>query len=83
MVYLTWAVDSFPLATAGVKDETQTHTHSYYSDFNIFPSIHVDVILIEASTSDLKLFTMFKQYGYKNEMGPDVYDIHSPHVPST
>ena len=85
--YLTWAVDSFRLATAGVRDETQTHSHFCYSDFNdIFPSIQrldADVISIEASKSDMKLLTAFKQYGYKNEIGPGVYDIHSPRVPST
>ena len=84
--YLTWAVDSFRLATAGVEDKTQTHSHFCYSDFNdIFPSIQrldADVISIEASKSDMKLLTAFKEYGYKNEIGPGVYDIHSPRVPS-
>ncbi|EJD48623.1 cobalamin-independent methionine synthase [Auricularia subglabra TFB-10046 SS5] len=83
--YLTWAVDSFRLATAGVEDSTQTHSHFCYSDFNdIFPSIQrldADVISIEASKSDLKLLDAFKQYGYSNEIGPGVYDIHSPRVP--
>lgn len=85
--YLTWAVDSFRLATAGVEDSTQTHSHFCYSDFNdIFPSIQrldADVISIEASKSDMKLLAAFKEYGYKNEIGPGVYDIHSPRVPST
>jgi 5-methyltetrahydropteroyltriglutamate--homocysteine methyltransferase len=84
--YLTWAVDSFRLATAGVEDKTQTHSHFCYSDFNdIFPSIQrldADVISIEASKSDMKLLAAFKEYGYKNEIGPGVYDIHSPRVPS-
>ncbi|KAG8960597.1 methionine-synthesizing 5- methyltetrahydropteroyltriglutamate--homocysteine methyltransferase [Tulasnella sp. 419] len=84
--YLTWAVDSFRLATAGVEDHTQTHSHFCYSDFNdIFPSIQrldADVISIEASKSDMKLLSAFKEYGYKNEIGPGVYDIHSPRVPS-
>ncbi|KZS98048.1 5-methyltetrahydropteroyltriglutamate-homocysteine S-methyltransferase [Sistotremastrum niveocremeum HHB9708] len=83
--YLTWAVDSFRLATAGVEDSTQTHSHFCYSDFNdIFPSIQrldADVISIEASKSDMKLLSAFKQYGYSNEIGPGVYDIHSPRVP--
>ncbi|KAG9015453.1 methionine-synthesizing 5- methyltetrahydropteroyltriglutamate--homocysteine methyltransferase [Tulasnella sp. JGI-2019a] len=83
--YLTWAVDSFRLATAGVEDHTQTHSHFCYSDFNdIFPSIQrldADVISIEASKSDMKLLNAFKEYGYKNEIGPGVYDIHSPRVP--
>lgn len=84
--YLTWAVDSFRLATAGVEDSTQTHSHFCYSDFNdIFPSIQrldADVISIEASKSDMKLLSAFQQYGYSNQIGPGVYDIHSPRVPS-
>ena len=83
--YLTWAVDSFRLATAGVEDSTQTHSHFCYSDFNdIFPSIQrldADVISIEASKSDMKLLSAFQQYGYSNQIGPGVYDIHSPRVP--
>ena len=67
-------------------DQTQTHSHFCYSDFNdIFPSIQrldADVISIEASKSDMKLFKAFKEYGYSNEIGPGVYDIHSPRVPS-
>ncbi|KAF8914012.1 cobalamin-independent synthase [Gymnopilus junonius] len=84
--YLKWAVDSFKLATAGVSDQLQTHSHFCYSDFDdIFPSIQrldADVISIEASKSDMKLLTTFKQYGYSNQIGPGVYDIHSPRVPS-
>jgi len=84
--YLKWAVDSFKLATAGVSDATQTHSHFCYSDFNdIFPSIQrldADVISIEASKSDMKLLSAFKQFGYSNEIGPGVYDIHSPRIPS-
>ncbi|PVF99966.1 putative MET6-methionine synthase [Serendipita vermifera] len=84
--YLTWAVDSFRLATSGVEDSTQTHSHFCYSDFNdIFPSIQrldADVISIEASKSDLKVLNAFREFGYKNEIGPGVYDIHSPRVPS-
>ncbi|KAH9966071.1 cobalamin-independent methionine synthase [Russula dissimulans] len=83
--YLKWAVDSFKLATAGVSDALQTHSHFCYSDFDdIFPSIQrldADVISIEASKSDMKLLTTFKQYGYSNQIGPGVYDIHSPRVP--
>ncbi|TFK55976.1 cobalamin-independent methionine synthase [Heliocybe sulcata] len=83
--YLTWAVDSFRLATAGVSDALQTHSHFCYSDFgDIFPSIQrldADVISIEASKSDMKLLQTFKEYGYSNEIGPGVYDIHSPRVP--
>ncbi|TEB35634.1 5-methyltetrahydropteroyltriglutamate-homocysteine S-methyltransferase [Coprinellus micaceus] len=83
--YLKWAVDSFKLATAGVTDKLQTHSHFCYSDFDdIFPSIQrldADVISIEASKSDMKLLNTFKQYGYSNQIGPGVYDIHSPRVP--
>ncbi|KAG9317417.1 cobalamin-independent synthase [Chiua virens] len=84
--YLQWAVDTFKLATAGVRDDTQTHSHFCYSDFgDIFPSIQrldADVISIEFSKSDMKLLHTFKQYGYSNEIGPGVYDIHSPRIPS-
>jgi 5-methyltetrahydropteroyltriglutamate--homocysteine methyltransferase len=84
--YLTWAVDSFRLATAGVRDSTQTHSHFCYSDFNsIFSHIialDADVISIEASKSDLKLLEVFKTYKYPNAIGPGVFDIHSPRVPS-
>ncbi|KAI0053006.1 cobalamin-independent methionine synthase [Auriscalpium vulgare] len=83
--YLTWAVESFKLSTAGVSDALQTHSHFCYSDFNdIFPSIQrldADVISIEASKSDMKLLEAFKQYGYSNSIGPGVYDVHSPRVP--
>ncbi|KAG1783239.1 cobalamin-independent synthase [Suillus placidus] len=84
--YLQWAVDTFKLSTAGVTDATQTHSHFCYSDFgDIFPSIQrldADVISIEFSKSDMKLLHTFKQYGYSNQIGPGVYDIHSPRVPS-
>ncbi|KAI0650753.1 cobalamin-independent methionine synthase [Trametes meyenii] len=84
--YLSWALPSFKLATAGVTDALQTHSHFCYSDFDdIFPSIQAldaDVISIEASKSDMKLLNTFKHYGYSNEIGPGVYDIHSPRVPS-
>ncbi|KAG2077322.1 cobalamin-independent methionine synthase [Suillus decipiens] len=84
--YLEWAVDTFKLSTAGVTDATQTHSHFCYSDFgDIFPSIQrldADVISIEFSKSDMKLLHTFKQYGYSNQIGPGVYDIHSPRVPS-
>ncbi|KAI9001072.1 cobalamin-independent methionine synthase [Trametes punicea] len=84
--YLAWALPSFKLATAGVSDALQTHSHFCYSDFDdIFPSIQAldaDVISIEASKSDMKLLNTFKHYGYSNQIGPGVYDIHSPRVPS-
>ncbi|KAI0091982.1 5-methyltetrahydropteroyltriglutamate-homocysteine S-methyltransferase [Irpex rosettiformis] len=84
--YLDWATSSFKLATAGVTDALQTHSHFCYSDFDdIFTSIQdldADVISIEASKSDMKLLNTFKHYGYSNQIGPGVYDIHSPRVPS-
>ncbi|CDO71280.1 hypothetical protein BN946_scf184908.g37 [Trametes cinnabarina] len=84
--YLSWALPSFKIATAGVTDALQTHSHFCYSDFDdIFPSIQAldaDVISIEASKSDMKLLNTFKHYGYSNQIGPGVYDIHSPRVPS-
>jgi len=83
--YLKWAVDSFRLSTSGVEDDIQVHSHFCYSDFgDIFPSIQgldADVISIEASKADLKLLDVFKNHGYSNEIGPGVYDIHSPRVP--
>ena len=84
--YLKSAVTSFKLATSGVHSETQIHSHFCYSDFNdIFDSIQAldaDVISIEASKSDLKLIQGFKKFGYGAWIGPGVYDIHSPRVPS-
>ena len=84
--YLSWALPSFKLATAGVSDALQTHSHFCYSDFDdIFTSIQdldADVISIEFSKSDMKLLNTFKAYGYSNGIGPGVYDIHSPRVPS-
>ncbi|KAL0566522.1 methionine-synthesizing 5-methyltetrahydropteroyltriglutamate--homocysteine methyltransferase, partial [Marasmius crinis-equi] len=83
--YLGWAGNTFKLSTAGVRDETQTHSHFCYSDFDdIFPQIQrldADVISIEASKSDLKLLKTFAHYGYSNSIGPGVYDVHSPRVP--
>ncbi|NXD32229.1 METE methyltransferase, partial [Spelaeornis formosus] len=70
----------------GVENDIQVHSHFCYSDFgDIFPSIQrldADVISIEASKADLKLLDVFKAHGYSNEIGPGVYDIHSPRVPS-
>jgi len=84
--YLQWAIDTFLLATCCVKPTTQIHTHMCYSDFNdIFTSIKrmdTDAITIENSRSDLKLLNAFRQYGYTNGIGPGMYDIHSPRVPS-
>lgn len=83
--YLRWAVDAFLLASTGVRDETQIHTHMCYSEFNdIIESIaalDADVISIEASRSDMDLLDAFVKFKYPNEIGPGVYDIHSPRVP--
>lgn len=85
--YLKWSVDAFKLSTAGVKNSTQIHTHMCYSDFNdIIDSIaalDADVISIETSRSQMELLQCFKDFKYPNEIGPGVYDIHSPRVPTT
>ena len=84
--YLSWAVDAFRLATSCVGDETQIHTHMCYSDFNdIIESISAmdaDVISIEASRSQMELLNAFIKFKYPNEIGPGVYDIHSPRIPA-
>jgi 5-methyltetrahydropteroyltriglutamate--homocysteine methyltransferase len=84
--YLSWAVKAFRLATAGVKDETQIHTHMCYSDFNdIIGSIYemdADVISIEDSRSGGQLLESFKNFKYDRGIGPGVYDIHSPRIAS-
>jgi 5-methyltetrahydropteroyltriglutamate--homocysteine methyltransferase len=85
--YLKWAVDAFLLASTGVKDGTQIHTHMCYSEFNdIMPAIaalDADVISIETSRSDMELLQVFQEFTYPNEIGPGVYDIHSPRQPTT
>jgi 5-methyltetrahydropteroyltriglutamate--homocysteine methyltransferase len=84
--YLTWAVDAFRLASSGVRDETQIHTHMCYCEFNdIIDSIaamDADVISIETSRSQMELLDAFARFRYPNEIGPGVYDIHSPRIPS-
>ncbi|WP_439272253.1 5-methyltetrahydropteroyltriglutamate--homocysteine S-methyltransferase [Pseudochrobactrum sp. HB0163] len=83
--YLDWAVTAFRLSAAGVRDETQIHTHMCYSEFNdIMPAIaalDADVISIETSRSKMELLSAFSDQGYPNEIGPGVYDIHSPRIP--
>ncbi|HUN95212.1 MAG TPA: 5-methyltetrahydropteroyltriglutamate--homocysteine S-methyltransferase [Bradyrhizobium sp.] len=83
--YLDWAVESFRICSSGVTDQTQIHTHMCYSEFNdIIESIaamDADVISIETSRSKMELLDAFKSYKYPNEIGPGVYDIHSPRVP--
>lgn len=84
--YLNWAVECFRIAANGVRDETQIHTHMCYSEFNdIIASIaamDADVITIETSRSDMELLDAFESFQYPNEIGPGVYDIHSPNIPS-
>lgn len=84
--YLDWAVSAFRLASAGVKDETQIHTHMCYAEFNdIMPSIaamDADVITIETSRSNMELLDAFDAFDYPNGIGPGVYDIHTPNVPT-
>ncbi|OZI30145.1 5-methyltetrahydropteroyltriglutamate--homocysteine S-methyltransferase [Bordetella genomosp. 10] len=83
--YLDWAVDCFRLSTSGVRADTQIHTHMCYSEFNdIIESIgamDADVITIETSRSNMELLKAFEDYRYPNDIGPGVYDIHSPNVP--
>lgn len=84
--YLTWAVKCFRIAGSGVMDETQIHTHMCYSEFNdiieYIASMDADVITIETSRSDMELLDAFEAFEYPNEIGPGVYDIHSPNVPT-
>jgi 5-methyltetrahydropteroyltriglutamate--homocysteine methyltransferase len=84
--YIEWAVESFRIAANGVRDETQIHTHMCYSEFNdIIASIadmDADVITIETSRSDMELLAAFDHFKYPNEIGPGLYDVHSPDVPS-
>jgi len=83
--YLNWAVNAFKISAAGVTDETQIHTHMCYSEFNdIIQNIadmDADVITIETSRSQMELLDAFADFKYPNEIGPGVYDIHSPRVP--
>ncbi len=84
--YLKWAVDSFRLSTAGVEDGTQIHSHFCYSEFQDFfyaiAALDADVLSIENSKSDAKLLKVFVDEAYPRHIGPGVYDIHSPRVPS-
>lgn len=83
--YLRWAVDSFRLTAAVVEDATQIHTHMCYSEFNdiikAIAELDADVITIETSRSDMELLDAFEDFAYPNEIGPGVYDIHSPNLP--
>ncbi|WP_295625310.1 5-methyltetrahydropteroyltriglutamate--homocysteine S-methyltransferase [uncultured Nitrosomonas sp.] len=84
--YLDWAIRAFRITANGVKDETQIHTHMCYSEFNdimaAIARMDADVITIETSRSDMELLDAFDQFRYPNEIGPGVYDIHSPNIPS-
>lgn len=84
--YLDWAVRAFRISASGVQDNTQIHTHMCYSEFNdIIQSIadmDADVITIETSRSQMELLDVFADFKYPNEIGPGVYDIHSPRVPN-
>ena len=84
--YLEWAVRAFRVATSGVRDETQIHTHMCYSEFGeILPAIgelDADVTSVEAARSRMELMSDLEREGYQQEVGPGVYDIHSPRVPS-
>ncbi|CAN5301758.1 5-methyltetrahydropteroyltriglutamate--homocysteine S-methyltransferase [soil metagenome] len=84
--YLDWAVESFRITANGTRDETQIHTHMCYSEFNdIIGSIagmDADVITIETSRSDMELLDVFDYFKYPNQIGPGVYDIHSPNIPT-
>ncbi|RTZ41117.1 5-methyltetrahydropteroyltriglutamate--homocysteine S-methyltransferase [Candidimonas sp. SYP-B2681] len=83
--YLEWAVDCFRLSTGGVRDDTQIHTHMCYSEFNdiiqAIAAMDADVITIETSRSNMELLGAFENFHYPNDIGPGVYDIHSPNVP--
>jgi 5-methyltetrahydropteroyltriglutamate--homocysteine methyltransferase len=84
--YLDWAVESFRISANGVSDSTQIHTHMCYSEFNdiieAIAHMDADVITIETSRSDMELLDVFDEFHYPNEIGPGVYDIHSPNIPS-
>ena len=85
--YLNWATEAFRLATSGVRDATQIHTHMCYCEFeDVLPAIaalDADVISMESARSRMEMLDVFRRDGYPNEIGPGVYDIHSPRVPST
>jgi 5-methyltetrahydropteroyltriglutamate--homocysteine methyltransferase len=84
--YLRWAVESFRLASSGVRDQTQIHTHMCYAEFNDIMAeiadMDADVITIETSRSQMELLEAFKDFRYPNDIGPGVFDIHSPRVPT-
>ncbi len=85
--YLDWSVEAFRICSSGVEDSTQIHTHMCYSEFNdmidAIAKMDADVISIETSRSQMELLDAFQSYKYPNEIGPGVYDIHSPRIPNT
>lgn len=85
--YEKWALECFKVSTAVAKDNTQIHTHMCYSEFNdiikTIEAMDADVISIETARSGNELLKVFKEVGYTHEVGPGVYDIHSPRIPST
>ncbi len=84
--YLDWAIRAFRIAANGVSDSTQIHTHMCYSEFNdiiaAIANMDADVITIETSRSDMSLLDVFDEFHYPNQIGPGVYDIHSPNIPT-
>lgn len=84
--YINWAIKSFKISANGVSDKTQIHTHMCYSEFNdmitAIADMDADVITIETSRSDMELLDVFDQFNYPNDIGPGVYDIHSPNIPT-
>ncbi|MFT5757181.1 MAG: 5-methyltetrahydropteroyltriglutamate--homocysteine methyltransferase [Alteromonadaceae bacterium] len=84
--YIDWAIKSFKLTANGVSDKTQIHTHMCYSEFNdmiaAIADMDADVITIETSRSDMELLDVFDEFNYPNDLGPGVYDIHTPNIPT-
>ncbi|WP_113738538.1 5-methyltetrahydropteroyltriglutamate--homocysteine S-methyltransferase [Blattabacterium clevelandi] len=84
--YFNWAIKAFRLSSSGVEDETQIHTHMCYSEFNDIlkhiADLDADVITLETSRSRMELLKAFSKFSYPNEIGPGVYDIHSPRIPT-
>jgi 5-methyltetrahydropteroyltriglutamate--homocysteine methyltransferase len=84
--HLNWAIKAFHHTVANIEDETQIHTHMCYSEFNdiieYIARLDADVITIEASRSDMELLQAFHRFKYPNAIGPGIYDIHSPRIPS-
>ena len=84
-IYLAWAVETFRLASSGLRDDTQLHVHMCYSDFNdvldAITELDADVLAIEAVRSGMRVLEAFREHGYPRQVGPGVYDVHSPRVP--